>query len=248
MTWVRTSVRHATGRHNPPRRLRNTLTGHRQPPVRMGTWSTRRIRGADRGHPPTGPHGGRHGRFGVRRAIAAPRLDPGPRGGPPGPERRGPGRRPARVDRGHDRCRCTPPRRPGDADIAALGAAEPEAIRSRLLGAVTDFAHAVRAVPEEAWDVEIDRTPGGPPSGPARCPGCGTARWRSTTPTSGWPTPHADWPPAFAVRLVEAMAKRDLTDPAHRARHRPGPDLAPRPEGPPAARPSAAPPPTWAGG
>ena len=86
-------------------------------------------------------------------------------------------------------------------------AAAPEAIRDRLLGATTDFADALAAVPEDAWDATIERTPAAGPSRPATSSACGCARSRSTTPTSDAGYPHADWPPAFAVRLLDAMAQ-----------------------------------------
>ncbi len=96
-----------------------------------------------------------------------------------------------------------------DGDIAELGTARPETIRGRLLGGVTDFTDAVAAVPEEAWGVEIDRTPG------ARAFKAGAAvgmRHREVEihhADLGLGFSHREWPPSFAVRLIEAMARRD---------------------------------------
>ena len=43
------------------------------------------------------------------------------------------------------------------------------------------------------------------PSPAARCPGAGCARWRSTTSTWAPATPPADWPEAFALRLLREV-------------------------------------------
>lgn len=48
-----------------------------------------------------------------------------------------------------------------DGDIEALAEKRPSAIRSRLLGACTVLSDAISAVPEDAWETDIERTPGG---------------------------------------------------------------------------------------
>lgn len=100
-----------------------------------------------------------------------------------------------------------------NSDIATLGSAEPEAIRSRLLGAVTDFSHAVKAVPEEAQDVEIDRVPGVPAFRAAEVPLMRHREVEIHHADLGLAYSHADWPPAFAVRLIDSMALRELEEP-----------------------------------
>jgi len=100
-----------------------------------------------------------------------------------------------------------------DSDIAELGSAEPEALRSRLLGGVTDFADVVVAVPDEAWGTEIERTPGGPTFKAGAIPGMRHREVEIHHADLGLGYTHRDWPPAFAVRLIEAMAKRDRTRP-----------------------------------
>jgi len=100
-----------------------------------------------------------------------------------------------------------------DGDIATLGAAGPEAIRRRLLGAVTDYTQAVAAVPEEAWDVEIDRTPG---KRAFKARAVVDMRHREVEihhADLGLSYTHADWPPTFSARLIGAMTKEGLDDP-----------------------------------
>lgn len=100
-----------------------------------------------------------------------------------------------------------------DSDIARLGKADPEAIRSRLLGAVTDFAQAVKSVPEEAWEIEIERTPG------QRFFKADTVldmRQREVEihhADLALAYTHADWPAAFAVRLIDSATRREHPEP-----------------------------------
>ena len=100
-----------------------------------------------------------------------------------------------------------------DTDILTLGESGPEAIRSRLLGGSTDFVHAVAAVPEEAWGIDIDRTPGGRTFKAGAIPGMRHREVEIHHADLGLAYTHADWPATFAERLIEAMAKR----------HRPAP-------------------------
>ena len=96
-----------------------------------------------------------------------------------------------------------------DGDIAVLGAAEPQAVRGRLLGAVTDLSHAIAAIPEEAWDSSIDRTPDG-----RRTFQASSVPWMRHREVEihhadlGLAYSRADWPVAFAERLVESMVGR----------------------------------------
>jgi maleylpyruvate isomerase len=100
-----------------------------------------------------------------------------------------------------------------DADIAALGTADPETIRGRLLGGVTDFTDAVAAVPEEAWDVSLDRTPG---QRAFRARSVPLMRHREVEihhADLGLAYTSADWPAAFSVRLIDSMVKHNLDEP-----------------------------------
>ncbi len=98
-------------------------------------------------------------------------------------------------------------------DIATLGSAEPEAIRSRLLGGSTDFVHAVVAVPDEAWGVDVERTPGGRTFKAGAIPGMRHREVEIHHADLGLAYTHMDWPPRFAEGLIEAMAKRDRPSP-----------------------------------
>ncbi|CAI9415083.1 maleylpyruvate isomerase family mycothiol-dependent enzyme [Nocardioides sp. T2.26MG-1] len=95
-----------------------------------------------------------------------------------------------------------------DADIEVLAGQEPAAIRTRLLGACTDLADAIAAVPDDAWDSSIERTPGGRTFPASAVPGM---RLREVE------IHHADlaagydrtaWPPAFTVLLLDGMTTR----------------------------------------
>ena len=101
-----------------------------------------------------------------------------------------------------------------DSDIATLGKAEPEALRSRLLGAVTDFSDGLVLVPEEAWDTEIQRTSDGATTFKAGAIlGMRHREVEIHHADLGLDYTHADWPPSFAVRLIGAMAKRERPEP-----------------------------------
>lgn len=104
-----------------------------------------------------------------------------------------------------------------DADIEELAAKEPAAIRTRLLGACSDLADAMSALPDDATGTEIERVPGGPRFAAAAVPGM---RLREVE------IHHADldagydrrsWPREFAALLLDSMASRDPADPAFTA-------------------------------
>jgi maleylpyruvate isomerase len=100
-----------------------------------------------------------------------------------------------------------------DSDIATLGSAGPTAIRSRLLGAVTDFTDAVVAVPEEAWDVAIDRTPGQRGFKAGAAPSMRHREVEIHHADLGLGYSHTDWPSTFSVRLIDSMARREPSAP-----------------------------------
>ena len=95
-----------------------------------------------------------------------------------------------------------------DGDIERLGTAEPEAIRSRLLGAVTDFTDAVAAVPPEAWDVSIDRTPGRRAFPAVSVPLMRHREVEIHHADHGLGYSHRDWPTDFCVRLIDSAVAR----------------------------------------
>ncbi|HET8662742.1 MAG TPA: maleylpyruvate isomerase family mycothiol-dependent enzyme [Nocardioides sp.] len=93
-------------------------------------------------------------------------------------------------------------------DIADLGSAEPDEIRDRLLAGVTRLQESFDAVPDDAWETRVERTPGGRTMRFASFPGM---RWREVEIhhadlDAGYT--RADWTPDFAEHLLDAMAKR----------------------------------------
>lgn len=92
-----------------------------------------------------------------------------------------------------------------DADIETLAGCDPSAIRGRLLGAVTDFTDAVAAVPDDAADRLIERTPGSGRTFPAReVPLMRHREVEIHHADLGLGYTRADWPPEFAVRLIDS--------------------------------------------
>jgi maleylpyruvate isomerase len=93
-------------------------------------------------------------------------------------------------------------------DIDALAAAGPTEIRDHLLGATTTFADAVAAVPADAWEARVERTPGGRSMRVASVPGMRLRELEihHVDLHAGYTT--SDWSPAFAEHLVDAMTRR----------------------------------------
>lgn len=96
-----------------------------------------------------------------------------------------------------------------DADIEQLSGAEPATLRARLLGAATELDDAIAAVPDDAWDTVIERTPGSRRT--FRAGAVPAMRLREVEihhADLGAGYSHRDWPAAFPVLVLEAMAKR----------------------------------------
>ncbi|WP_244928334.1 maleylpyruvate isomerase family mycothiol-dependent enzyme [Nocardioides sp. W7] len=99
-----------------------------------------------------------------------------------------------------------------DDDIAELAAAPVEARRDRLLGAVTAFADTVGAVPVEAWDTRVERTPGGPSFLAADVPGMRLREVEIHHADLAASYSWADWGPDFSSLLIDYLATgRDLS-------------------------------------
>jgi maleylpyruvate isomerase len=98
-----------------------------------------------------------------------------------------------------------------DADIADLAAAGPAEVRTRLLGATTELADAMAAVPDDAWSVRIERVPGGRTF---RAASVASMRLREVeihhADLAAGYSPD-DWEPDFAVLLVDSMGKREAS-------------------------------------
>lgn len=109
-------------------------------------------------------------------------------------------------------------------DIDELAGAGPSQIRERLLGATTVFADAVTAMPGDAWEARVERTPGGRTMRVASVPGMRLRELEihHVDLDAGYTT--SDWTPAFAEHLLDAMAKRLSPTPAVEVR----PDDLPR--------------------
>jgi maleylpyruvate isomerase len=95
-----------------------------------------------------------------------------------------------------------------DLDIALLSAADPSEIRDRLLGGITTLQEAIDAIPGDQWETRVERTPGGRRIRAGAFPGM---RWREleihhVDLDAGYSP--ADWTPAFAEHLLDAMTKR----------------------------------------
>ena len=93
-------------------------------------------------------------------------------------------------------------------DIEALATTQAGEIRDRLLAGITHLRDAVDAVPPDAWETRVERTPGGRTMRAAAFPGM---RWREleihhVDLAAGYT--RSQWTPAFAEHLLDAMAKR----------------------------------------
>ena len=100
-----------------------------------------------------------------------------------------------------------------DQDIEKLAAASAGALRDRLMGATTDFADALNAVPEEKWGTAIERTPGGPSFKAGAALGMRSREVEIHHADLGLAYARSDWPGAFAALLLDAMAKREPAEP-----------------------------------
>jgi maleylpyruvate isomerase len=93
-------------------------------------------------------------------------------------------------------------------DIAELAAVDASEIRAHLLGGVTILHEALEAIPDDQWETRVEHTPGGRTMRAAALPGM---RWREleihhVDLAAGYT--QAQWAPAFAEHLLDAMTKR----------------------------------------
>ena len=96
-----------------------------------------------------------------------------------------------------------------DADIEELAGAEPSTLRSRLMAAGTNFGEAVGAVPDDGWDVRIERAPGDRTFAAGAAIGMREREVEIHHADLVLGYRPADWPLAFCRRLLDAMAKRE---------------------------------------
>jgi len=95
-----------------------------------------------------------------------------------------------------------------DADIADLAEAGAAEIRERLLGGITNLDHAVAAVPDDRWEVRVERTPGGRAIRAGSFPGMRLRELEIHHVDLATSYTTADWTPAFAEHLMDAMDRR----------------------------------------
>lgn len=105
-----------------------------------------------------------------------------------------------------------------DSDIAELAAAPHAELRDRLLAGVTDLDNAISAVPDDRWEVRVERTPGGRPIRAGSFPGMRLRELEIHHVDLGTSYTTDDWSPAFAEHLMEAMHKRVAPPSAFEAR------------------------------
>ena len=96
-----------------------------------------------------------------------------------------------------------------DTDIEKLADASPTELRTRLLGATTELADAIAALPDDAGDSRIERVSGGRTfrAGSVLGMRLREVEIHHADLDAGY-TPD-DWDPAFAVTLLDAMGRRD---------------------------------------
>lgn len=95
-----------------------------------------------------------------------------------------------------------------DGDIDDLAGQEPAVVRDRLLAACTSLTDAIASVPEDVWDAELERTPGGRRFPAAMVP---TMRLREVEIhhadlDAGYT--HADWSADFSASLLDSAVER----------------------------------------
>ncbi|MGA8255648.1 MAG: maleylpyruvate isomerase family mycothiol-dependent enzyme [Nocardioides sp.] len=101
-----------------------------------------------------------------------------------------------------------------DADIVVLAGRPPSHVRDRLFASTTELAAAIDALPDEALDVVIARTPGSDrwfEAGEVAAMREGEVEIHHVDLASSF-TP-ADWPDDFCGRLITRMAGRPQTTP-----------------------------------
>jgi maleylpyruvate isomerase len=95
-----------------------------------------------------------------------------------------------------------------DADIDNLAGAGASELRTRFLGATTDLADAVTAVPDDAWATVVERVPGGPTFHAGAVPGMRLREVEIHHVDLGTGATQAEWSPEFVVQVLDAMVKR----------------------------------------
>ena len=95
-----------------------------------------------------------------------------------------------------------------DSDILDLAESAPSEIRDRLLGGTTVLNDAFAAVPENAWESRVERTPGGLSIPASALPSMRVREVEIHHVDLGAPYTTTGWPPPFSALLLDAMVKR----------------------------------------
>jgi maleylpyruvate isomerase len=96
-----------------------------------------------------------------------------------------------------------------DGDIDEVAARAPGDLRTRLLAATTELADAWASVPDDARSATVERVPGGRRFRASSVPGMRLREVEIHHADLDAGYSPADWDPAFAVLLVDAMARRE---------------------------------------
>ena len=95
-----------------------------------------------------------------------------------------------------------------DDDIARLADAAPAVVRSRLLGATTDLADALDALPDDAWDATFERVPGGRVVVARDVPRMRLQEVEIHHADLAAGYSRAGWPDAFVVLLLDGLSEK----------------------------------------
>jgi maleylpyruvate isomerase len=96
-----------------------------------------------------------------------------------------------------------------DGDIESLASAGAAVLRTRLLGACTDLADAIDAVPDDEAETVIERVPGGRTFRVAEVPWMRLREVEIHHADLDAGYDRAQWPVPFAVRLLDSVPGRD---------------------------------------
>ncbi|MDF1602676.1 maleylpyruvate isomerase family mycothiol-dependent enzyme [Nocardioides sp. YIM 152315] len=96
-----------------------------------------------------------------------------------------------------------------DGDIESLATAAPAVLRSRLLGACTDLADAIDAVPDDEGETVVERVPGGRTFRVGDVPWMrlGEVEIHHADLDAGYT--HPQWPDAFVLHVLDSKHLRD---------------------------------------
>lgn len=95
-----------------------------------------------------------------------------------------------------------------DADIDEGASSTPSELRERFMAATTRFARAVAAMPDVAWDLDVERVPGGRTFSVSDIPGMRLSEVEIHHVDLAIGLTHTDWTPGFAALVLEAVTSR----------------------------------------